>query len=292
MAIDDYFTAPTRARDLVAELSDLIDDVDLFVEPSTGGGAFLDHLPDSTIALDLAPRAPGIHQADFLTWEPPAGDQSIAIVGNPPFGHAGHLARKFFNHAAIFADYIAFILPASYAKASMQAKLDPRFHLIHECHLPDEPFTKDGAVHRFNTVFQVWEKRTQLREIRKATTTHADFAFVKSPEEADFAIRRVGAHAGKIIEIPTEPSERQGLSASSNYFIRATGRAPREVWATFAHCDFNETRSQAVAVPSIGKGDLIACYDSAACMTRVCSDVEQPGATDRVEASGQCIDTV
>ena len=43
MAIDDYFTAPTRARDLVAELSDLIDDVDLFVEPSTGGGAFLDH---------------------------------------------------------------------------------------------------------------------------------------------------------------------------------------------------------------------------------------------------------
>lgn len=199
--------------------------------------------------------------ADFLDWQPLEGFDRIAVVRNPPFGTVGNKARLFFNHAATFADYITFIMPASFAKPSMQATLDHQFHLLHQQDLLDEPFTLDGKIYRFNTVFQVWERRSQKRVTTKGATTHADFDFVKSIDDADFAIRRVGALAGKIIDIPAAFSDRTGLSASSNYFLRATERNIDEVRTTFSICDFALIKSQSVAVPSIGKRDLIACYD-------------------------------
>jgi len=199
--------------------------------------------------------------ADFLDWQPPEGFDRIAVVGNPPSGTVGNRARLFFNHAATFANYITFIMPASFAKPSMQATLDHLFHLLHQQNLLDEPFTLDGKTYRFNTVFQVWERRSQKRVTTKGATTHADFDFVKSIDDADFAIRRVGALAGKIIDIFAAFSDRTGLSASSNCFLRANGRNIDEVRTTFSICDFALIKSQSVAVPSTVKRDLIACYD-------------------------------
>lgn len=266
MSVDQYYTMSARARELLAEATKLTTKVDLFVEPSAGAGAFLQYMPRPAIGLDLEPKAPAIVKEDFFDWQPPAGSGRIAVIGNPPFGHVGSLASRFFNQAATFADYIAFILPASFTKPSMQARLDRRFHLLQEILLPDEPFEKDGEKVRYNTVFQIWERRDVERLQPQPVTTHPDFAFVKTLEEADFAVRRVGAHAGKIIDIPADPGDRKGLSSSSNYYIRATGSDVEVVRAAFTKCEFDELLTQAVSAPSLSKAEVIGCYDTAACL--------------------------
>jgi hypothetical protein len=64
-------------------------------------------------------------------------------------------------------------------------------------------------------VFQIWTRRSALREkLKQVTTTHL-FKFVKDKTEADFRIQRVGGNAGKA-------SYNLDVSAQSNYFIKNT----------------------------------------------------------------------
>lgn len=120
---DKFYTPDATARRCIGQLWRQmgVRADDLFIEPSAGAGAFCRHLPaERTIALDIAPEADGILTADFLQFVPPAHDGRRIVIGNPPFGRNGALARAFLRHATAFADVIVFILPASFAKASMQ----------------------------------------------------------------------------------------------------------------------------------------------------------------------------
>ncbi|WP_370284928.1 Eco57I restriction-modification methylase domain-containing protein [Pseudooceanicola nanhaiensis] len=264
---DNYYTSTDLARACIEKLTDIAPDCDLYVEPSAGGGAFLDQLPGRTIGLDIAPGASGILKADFLTWAPPEGFDTIAVVGNPPFNCPHGTAIGFFNHAASFAEWIAMILPGSFAKWSVQRQLDPNFECVHHEDMHEAEFYRDGEAVRVNACFQIWRRTAAPRVMPKPATTHADFEFVKDIAQADFAIRRVGGHAGRVIEITPERRSGRGLAPASNYYIRGTAIAAKEVEAVFRSIDPTEARSRTVAVPSISKAELIALYDAQRTLT-------------------------
>ena len=78
-----------------------------YIEPSAGSGNFLKVLPkDRTIALDIEPFDKNIKKQDYLEWEPENKNHKYIVFGNPPFGLRGHLALKFINHSAKFADFV------------------------------------------------------------------------------------------------------------------------------------------------------------------------------------------
>lgn len=250
---------------------------DLFVEPSAGAGAFCRHLPqDRLMALDIAPEAEGITSSDFLVFEPPAHEGRIVVIGNPPFGRNGAMARAFLRHAMGFADIVAFILPASFAKSSMQRSIDKRFHLVHEAPLGDQHFETSDGDRVVNTVFQIWQKRDVLRHVEPGPVAHGDFAFVTEIHDADLIIRRVGGRAGAVLQRPVITEDGTlppGYSRSSNYFIKAVGCDPVTLEERLRSLNLSRPAGTAV-YPSLSKRELVGAYVEA----------EEPEVAVRVKA--------
>ncbi len=260
--LDKFYTRPETAMACFAFLHAAIPDLeaDLYVEPAAGDGVFLDLLPEPRIGMDIAPAGPGIATGDFLAWTPedPAG--RIVVVGNPPFGANASLAIQFFNSAADYSDVIAMILPASMRKGTMQDRLNTRFHLVSEHPLPDEQFRVGDGLHRVNAVFQVWRRGPVPRVKTCGRTTHADFDFVATAGEADFAMRRVGGRAGVILPLPATTA--RGYAPASNYFIKSNGIDPAVLAKRFRALDFSEVRDCVVANPSVSKREIVTLYEA------------------------------
>lgn len=270
--LDQYYTMPQTAAACLAHLHAALPDLtaDLYVEPSAGAGAFLAQMPEPRLGIDIAPAATDILKQDFLEWLPPLGTGSIAVIGNPPYGAGGAEAVRFFSHAAKFADTIALILPASFMKASKQKRLDSFFHLVSELPLPDEPFLFEGRFHRVSTVFQIWCRKPYMRaKPTKRAVTHPDFIFVKEVSEADFVMRRVGGHTGKIMSVPAENEALKGFSPESNFFISARGVEPDLLQKRFQALQLDQIRRQSVAAYSVSKSDLVAAYKEAAALVAI-----------------------
>ena len=249
---DRYYTNRSAAEACMAFLRERIGQPRaLWVEPSAGGGAFFDLLPEPKIGLDIEPsERPDILQADFFEWSPPRTHERAIAVGNPPFGKNASLAVRFFNHAARFADAIAMIFPRTFQKESVALRLHPHFHLEAEMALPLESFTLRGAPYSVPCVFQIWQKRAAKRETTPLPKTHPDFRFV-SPAEADFALQRVGANAGRI------KPEFVSASPRSHYFIAVD--APRAADA-FQAIDWTEAKMRTAGNPSLAKSEVVALY--------------------------------
>lgn len=262
-SLDQFFTRSATAETCLALLAARLPDLapDLYVEPAAGDGAFLERLPEPRFGLDIAPSAPGMETGDFLNWLPDESLESIAVVGNPPFGRNAAKAIAFFNHAAGFAEVIALILPASLMKGSMQDRLDPQFHLVDELPLPAEPFRVGERLCQVNTVFQIWRRESFIRPKSVRSTEHDDFRFVATAAEADFVVRRVGARAGALLPRPEGAAGLSGYSPSSNLFVQATGLDPKDLEARFGKLDFAEVRQRVAANPSVSKTDIVALYE-------------------------------
>jgi len=257
-ALDQFYTNPLIAEKCYARLSQAFpaQPGDLWIEPSAGAGAFLAHLPEPRIGLDLAPAAPGIVRADYLNWVPPGNFGRHVVVGNPPFGRNASLAINFFNHAASHADVIAMILPRSVRKSSLRRRLNRMFHLVDEMLLPEEAFLYEGQPYAVRTVFQIWERRGYERSEQRGAVKHPDFSFCNA-EEADFAIRRIGGVAGRMFDNPIEHTP------SSHLFLKAIDREnAQHLRARFAQLDFSEVREDSVANYSVAKSDVVALYDA------------------------------
>ncbi len=252
--LDQFYTSPTVACDCIAfAMAQFMHlNFDTLLEPSAGAGAFSDQLGQACLALDIDPRKPGIVQTDFLIWTPPVNLGRTLVIGNPPFGRVARTAIKFFNKAAEFADAIAFIVPLSFRKESIQRQLDLRFHLLSELELPDQSFVFEGAPYSVPCSFQIWERRGEARWLIPKTTTHADFTFC-TRDQADFALQRVGANAGRI-----KPVAEAG-SANSHYFLRAKGDATLLRWR-FEKIDFDTVRRNSAGCPSISKTEVVDLY--------------------------------
>lgn len=260
--LDRYYTHPKIAVlcvRLANRYHDLTDAV--VIEPSAGAGAFLQHLPAQTIALDLAPASSGIEQRDFLSYRCPIYlHRDIILVGNPPFGRNANLAVAFVNHAARLGYTIAMVLPRSFRKASIQNRLDSRLHLVAEQILPPRSFVFEGRPYDVPCVFQIWKRTKQHRAPVQLPTVHPDFDFT-GKDAAAFAVQRVGANAGRIKLDFTD------CAPSSHYFIKPH-RA--NVLDTMRQINFDAVRHDVAGNPSVGKGELVMlytahCHSSAQC---------------------------
>jgi hypothetical protein len=195
---DQFYTRETIAKHcidtLMATLPESLQYV--WLEPSAGNGSFLHNIPDSCekIGMDIEPKSPDIVQQDYLNFQWSPRDKKVLVVGNPPFGRQSALAKAFITKSCSFADVIAFILPKSFTKPSMSNAFDKYFHCIHSEEIEKNAFIINGLPHDVPCVFQIWQKKTNIRNPEQKILP-IGFDYVK--ENYDIAFRRVGGLAGK-----------------------------------------------------------------------------------------------
>ncbi len=265
-----YYTKPEIAKMCVTNVD--ISRYDFIVEPSAGYGDFLRLLPESkAYGLDIDPKLDSIDRGNFFEYHfDNTSDKKVAVIGNPPFGKNSKLAVKFFEHAAKYADKIAFILPRTFRKATITNRINLNFWLEKEIVLPENSFyieNLDGSREDYDVpcVFQVWAKSDQSRPKISEPLTHPDFEFVNR-SSADIMIRRVGVQAGKVFD-KVGPDE-QGQKTASHYFIKLKESRARDVFKAMWNREFKPSvdpnrmgfKYDTSGNPSISKTELVKTY--------------------------------
>lgn len=260
--LDKFYTISSVAEKCIASVGALYDwnSWDLVIEPSAGNGSFLHKIPThNRIGIDIAPEHTDILQQDYLTYVPPEV-KNILVIGNPPFGKVSSLAIKFFNHAAEKAAVIAFIVPRTFRRISVQNKLHLHFHLIHDEDIPAHSFTPSMNA---KCCFQIWVRREAPRLIVSLSTTHEDWVFLPFgpqdsvgqptvPHGADFALRAYGGKCGEII------SDTATLRPKSWHWIKSNISVDLLI-QRFVSLDYSLSKDTA-RQNSIGRGELVKLY--------------------------------
>ncbi len=264
--LDKFYTVPSVAKKCISKVGDLFpwDSWDLIVEPSAGNGSFFHQIPSSKkIGMDIRPEHSQIQTLDFFNYKPPENFGKILVLGNPPFGKISSLAVKFFNHAASFASAIAFIVPRTFRRVSIQNKLHPSFHLIYDLELPLEPCAFSPPM-MAKCCFQIWQKQTTPRDLVDLPLTHPDWVFLSygpldtngqptPPKDPDFAIRAYGGRCGDI-----QTTDLQTLRPKSWHWIQSNINKQILI-DRFKSLDYSISEDTA-RQNSIGRSDLIFLY--------------------------------
>lgn len=186
--LDKFYTKRTIAQRCLDSLD--LSRYDVLLEPSAGSGAFFDLLPTAQReGYDLEPAFPGgeIATLDFFEYEADPA-KTYLVVGNPPFGKNSSLAKRFFTHAAKFAQTIAFVLPRTFRKTTTINQLPAEFHQAEEIVLPMESFElPDGSPYEVPCVFQVWERKGVERERIVEPKAHPDFSFLSESKDCEIS---------------------------------------------------------------------------------------------------------
>ena len=169
--LDQFYTNPIIAKRFVEAVDEIYGfyNFDYIIEPSMGEGFIYQFLPkDKRIGLDLEKNHPDCLQGDFLQWHPEKSGiefnplllekPKIMFIGNPPFGRNSNLAIEFFDHAAKFADVIAFIIPRTWMKYSVQRRLPSDFGLYLNAILPEASFIFKGNPYVVRCTAQAWSR--------------------------------------------------------------------------------------------------------------------------------------
>jgi hypothetical protein len=210
--LDQFYTNSDIALKCYIKLKEIINinEYDIHLEPSAGLGSFF-NIMDTTkkLGLDIDPKNENINKMNFFDYKP-KNNKKYLVVGNPPFGKVSSLAVKFFNKSAEFSNCIAFIIPRTFKRVSLQNKLNLNFKLIYNEDLPINPccFTPKMTA---KCCFQIWIKSDEKRKIIKYDKSHKDFNFLKHgpkdekkqptpPNNCDFVIKAYGGNCGKIVD--------------------------------------------------------------------------------------------
>jgi len=262
--LDKFYTKPEVSKRLLTKLFSLYDEknFDVFLEPSAGNGSFYLNLPQGkTVGLDIEPDCEGVVRQDFFNFKP-ENNKIYAVVGNPPFGRVSSLAIKFFEKSAEFADIIAFIVPRTFKRVSVQNRLNLNFHLAYEEDLPINPCSFEPKMSA-KCCFQVWEKKQIKRKKVFLPKEHKDWQFLAlgpkdsngqptPPDGADFALKAYGANCGQIV---TEGLEK--LRPKSWHWIKT--QDPVELIKVFKKLDYSISKDTA-RQDSIGRAELVQLY--------------------------------
>ena len=119
--LDKYYTSPELAEYIVQKTKEVIGEKNIteYLEPSAGGGVFLDYFDKPYLAYDIEPDDSRITKQDYLGLELDYKKGRCAI-GNPPYGRGNSLSMAFYKKSIKVCDYISFILPISQHKNNMQ----------------------------------------------------------------------------------------------------------------------------------------------------------------------------
>lgn len=265
VSLDKFYTIPSISEKCIATLGNKYDwnMWDLVVEPSAGNGSFLIKIPTSKkVGLDIEPEHPDIIKKDFFDYTPAFG-KNVLVVGNPPFGRVSSLAVKFFNHASQWASVIAFIIPKTFRRVSIQNRLHLKFHLLHDDDIPSDPcsFTPPMQV---KCCFQIWEKRVEDRVLVELVTKHEDWEFLSlgpldddgqptPPKNADFVVLAYGGNCGTIVKTGLS-----SLRPKSWHWIKANISVELLI-ERFGLLDYSISKETA-RQNSIGRGELVKIY--------------------------------
>ena len=297
--LDQYFTRPEIASNCISSLESIVSSFSIFdmiLEPSFGNGAFVKSLREKNIKTSVLKfididACEEVYRMDFLKEFNPPSDflhqslnsnqiggairrKSSLTIGNPPFGKNSSLAISFFNRSAVFSDVIAFIVPRTFCKISVQERLDHHFFLVKEDEIVPNSFLFKGESYNVPCVFQVWVHADFIKKIScpgppvpkgktripiKRETRTIDFDFKTLPQDADFAIRRVGVNAGRVF---TE--DIQSRSKQSHFFIHVFDHtSTKNVILTIISLDLEKTPSKfnTAGCPSISQHELCVLYN-------------------------------
>jgi hypothetical protein len=265
--LDKFYTIPSYSKKCIDKVFELYDKsrFDLIVEPSAGNGSFLNQLEcDNIIGIDISPENTDIIKMDFFDYTPNLNLNNILVIGNPPFGKISSIAIKFFNHSAKWANVIAFIIPRTFRRPSVQNKLNNMFHLIYDEDVSTKPccFIPQMMV---KCCFQIWEKKPIERPFINLPTKHEDWEFLPfgpideygqptPPNGADFAMR---AYGGKIGEI--EKIKLSKLRPKSWHWIKSNINK-EELINRFNQLDYSDSFNTA-RQNSMGRGELVRLYN-------------------------------
>lgn len=218
MNLERYYTPP----EIAARLISLVEPSAYasIIEPSAGDGAILKALKSCGTALppvyayDLAPAAEGIQTMNWLEPRDAYGNprknvympmrekaqrwHHTLVIGNPPFSKA-----EAFIHESLFADTIAFILPKSFMKSGHAERIIGAHHCVQA--IEEVPETAryrlpDGRTTRMPTCMCVFQWQATARQEMRPINDE-NFAFIKDPTKASFAIVRVGGRAGTVLTL-------------------------------------------------------------------------------------------
>jgi len=211
VGLDQFFTLPDIAKNCWDSLCNYMvaDGMDIskytFIEPSAGSGSFYDLLPDNRrIGLDVDKFRLDYLQCDFLSWEPKKNGDGYACIGNPPFGYRAWLALLFLNHAALFSDYVGFILPIGFQSRGKSNLMDrvKGLYLVHSSQLPPNSFVDVGGKPvKINALWQIWAQKkngkthtpptcNQYIDLFTADLRKERLCGQKRMHEADFFLQR------------------------------------------------------------------------------------------------------
>ncbi len=242
-----------------------------FVEPSAGTGAFYNCLPlNRRLGIDILPKCKNIITQDFFTvTNLPYAPKDTTIVGNPPFGKRGKLAIAFFNHAAVLADIVAFIVPVNFRKYIVHKQLEASMRFIRKLALPRDAFYLDsGKSFSVNTEFQIWTRlpsaHQDMRQYKPLPIRHQDFqiwqynntpAARKVFQNAfDFAVPCQGWQDYSRKETDEKQCER------NKQWMLLKAKGPN-ILARLKRIDYGHlARECGTAVPGFRKGDLVKVY--------------------------------
>ena len=248
---DQFYTNKEVAKKCIEEIKEKIQEHRglVWLEPSAGSGSFYNNTPEGVCkkGMDIDPRCEGIEKNDFLLNWVPDKETRYLVFGNPPFGRQSSTAKSFIRKSCKFADAIAFILPKSFTKPSMNNAFDHYFHIIHQSDTGKDAFELNGKKYDVPCVFQIWRKKSYKRDIEKKEVP-SGFTYVKEEDGYDFALRRVGAHAGTAYVVNTKEFSKQ-----SHYFIKLT---TRNIEAIIAKINQHEFPSNTVGPRSLSKNEI------------------------------------
>jgi hypothetical protein len=150
--------------------------------------------------VEIDPQYPADIHADFLALDSISLgilDRCLSVViGNPPFGRSGTLARAFINHASQFADWICLVVPRSMAGARNCGTLRPELQLMYEVDLPTT-FSDTKA----KCVWQEWYLLPEglgSRPIESKPAIRGLYQVVGLQEPYDLVIQRCGMSLGRV----------------------------------------------------------------------------------------------
>lgn len=257
--LDQFYTNPKYAKrcyEITKERVPNFKSYDLELEPSAGDGSFYKLLsPKKRHGLDLDPKCNGVVKQDFFTYRPKSTFKKIITIGNPPFGKNASLAVKFFNRAAKFSNAIAFVVPKSFKKVSVQNKLDLKFSLLYELDCPKNSFILNGNSHDVPCVFQIWVKGKSQREKLTLGENNDVFEFVKKNENPDIAITRVGGNTGRCTTDVTNATE------TTSTFIKLKNKSLKNKVAKYINgLDYSSVRDSTAGPRSLSKYEFVDIF--------------------------------
>lgn len=213
MKLDQHFTDKDEAKAIVESLLRRLDPARArrYIEPACGEGAFVDALWQAgiprkrirSVEIDRKLSA-DVHQ-DFLKstreslaigkWK----SETTVVIGNPPFGRNGKLAREFLSKAATYADWVCLVVPRSMSMANGCHSLDERLELVYERPLRTG-FSTTKAKCQWQEWFRLPEGLTGRRPSDGDADTQGLYELVSVGDKHNLVIQRCGGSAGRVTQ--------------------------------------------------------------------------------------------